>query len=114
MAGEIQCTATTAWTLYALVRNATGSVWSTVGVAFEAYATANLADYDIALTEQGTASGYYAGTFRAAAAGIYGVTVYRRVGGAPAEGDPVIATGDIDWTGSVVLAPAVCLPANVA
>lgn len=103
MASEIQVAHLTAKTVYALVRNATGSVWQTTTSTFVAYATADLANYDIALTEQGTASALYAGTFPAAAAGTYSVTAYERAGGAPAEGDLLIAGGNVEWSGTVLL-----------
>jgi hypothetical protein len=104
MASEIQLAhSETGVTLYALVRNSVGQVWSTVGSSFGAYATANLADYDIALTEQGTASRFYAGNFPAATAGSYSVTVYKRAGGAPAEGDLVVGTGTVEWNGTAVI-----------
>jgi hypothetical protein len=105
MAGEIQVAhSATGETLYALVRNSVGQVWSTVGSSFGAYATANLADYDIALVEQGTASRYYVGTFPAAVAGTYAVTAYKRAGGAPAEGDLAVAYGVVEWNGTAIIA----------
>lgn len=103
MAGEIQADYPTGATLYAQVRTATGTVWNTVGLAFEAYLTANIADYDIAMAEQGTASGYYAGDFPTIAGGIYNVVVKSRVGGSPAESDPTVASGFIEWSGTAVV-----------
>ena len=102
MAGEIQADYLTGRTLYAQVRSATATIWNTAGGAFEAYNTANIADYDIALTEQGTASGYYAGNMPAATGGVYNVIVKVRAGGAPAESDITIAAGQIEWDGSAV------------
>lgn len=102
MASEIQLQHTTAGAnLYALVRNSVGQVYN--GTAFVTYATADLANYDIALTEQGTASRFYAGNFPAVAAGVYGVSVYVRAGANPAEGDALAGIGDIEWDGSAVL-----------
>lgn len=100
MAGEIQLAHVTGKNVYALVRNATGSIWN--GSAFVAYATANLSTYALTLTEQGTASAYYAGTFPAVAAGVYNLVAYERAGGSPAEGDPLIATGEMHWDGAAV------------
>ena len=101
MANEIHCAhRATGKTLYALIRNATGSVWN--GTIFTAYATANLWTYTVYFTEQGTASRYYTGTFPSVAAGIYNIAVYERPGGSAAEGDPLVATGSIYWDGSVV------------
>ncbi len=92
-------------TLYALIRNADGQIWETVGPSFEAYSTANLANYDLALTEQGTASQFYTFTFPSAVtAGVFSIAVYLQAGGAPAEGDISVAEGEIEWTGSVIVA----------
>ncbi len=104
MASEIQCAHTaTGKNLYALIRNSTGSVWN--GTSFVSYATANLSSYAIALTEQGTASRYYAATFSSSiASGVYNLAVYERQGGSPAEGDPSIAVGQVEWNGSSVVA----------
>ena len=90
-------------TLYAQVRNDDGQIWNTSGTpAFEAYLTANIADYDIALTEQGTASRFYTFTFPSAiVAGVYSIAVYS---GATAEGDPAVAEGEVEWDGSAVVA----------
>lgn len=101
MAGEIQVAHVSGKNIYALVRNANGSVWN--GTTFVTYATANLSSYALSLTEQGTASGYYAGTFPGAAAGVYSLAAYERAGGSPAEGDVLIATGNLEWDGSAVV-----------
>lgn len=104
MAGEIQLAyGVSGRTLYALVRNSVGEVWQTTTNTFVAYATADLANYDIPLAEQGAASGYYAGDFPAAiAAGVYAVAVMDRAGVTPAETDEVVGSGSLDWTGAVV------------
>lgn len=102
MADKIQCAFdTAAANLYAIVRNSGGQAWN--GSSFENYTTANLGNYDIALTEQGTASRYYTADFPTVAAGIYAVTIYERAGGSPAEGDTAITGGSIDWDGSVIV-----------
>lgn len=102
MAGELQRRFTTGQTIYAQVRSPVGTIWN--GTALEAYLTANIANYDVAMTEQGTASQLYAGTFPAAAvAGVYRVSYWDRVGGAPAETDTYIDTEWIEWSGSVLL-----------
>lgn len=76
-------------------------IWNTSLGAFEAYVTANYGDYDIAATEQGTASAYYTGTFPSTiVAGVYSITAHAQVGGSPAETDPVVAAGDYQWNGS--------------
>lgn len=100
MASEIQAVATTGRTVYALIRNATGSVWN--GTAFVTYATASYSTFVVTMTEQGTASGFYAGTFPAliTTAGSYSIVVKVQSGGSPAEGDVTAAEGTFDWTGT--------------
>lgn len=100
-------------TLYAVIRNSAGEAWDTVASAFEAYATANLGDYDIALTEQGTASRYYAADFPALAAGLYNVAVFRRAGASPAETDPIVAMGPAWWDGAAFIVPSALDAAGV-
>lgn len=112
MAGELQAPYLTGRTVYAVVRNAVGEAWNTDSEAFEAYQTANYADYAIALTEQGTAGQVYAGDMPAAAAGVYGVTVHDQAGGSPAEGDLVVGAGSVEWDGTVVASVASRLAAE--
>ena len=102
MAGEIQVPhGRTARTLYALVRDAGGRVWD--GAGFVAYAGGGYADYVVPLAEQGD-SGYYAGSFPPGpAAGGYQVEVRDRVGAAPAETDPVVGAGTVEWSGAEVV-----------
>ena len=99
MAREIRGTSPSG-TLYARLMNPSGLWWN--GSSFEAYSAANYTNYDIAMTEQGN-SGVYVADFPSAitTAGSYEYFVHRLSGGYPAEGDPVINTGKIDWTGSV-------------
>ncbi len=93
--------------LYALIRNDSGEIWETVSPAFEAYLTANLGSYEIALTEQGTASQFYTFVFPSAiTAGVYSVAVYigADTGTSPAaEGDIVVAEGEVEWDGARVV-----------
>lgn len=103
MAGEIQARDITGVTVYAQVWNSIGQIWNTASSAFQAYNTANIADYDIALTEQGTASGKYIGDMPALSAGLYGIEAFRRAGGSPAETDIPVAVGAITWNGSVAV-----------
>ena len=92
-------------TLYAHLMNAAGQRWD--GSAFEAYDASSYADYDIAMTEQGN-SGVYVADFPAAilTGGTYEYFVYRQAGGSPAEGDVVVNTGRIDWTGTAAITAA--------
>lgn len=95
-------------TVYVQIRNPNDDqkIWNTVAGAFQAYSTANIADYDIACTEQGTASGYYDYTVPAAITeGLYSVTAFERAGGAPAETDVCVADGDLYWDGTKIIQP---------
>lgn len=104
MAKEIQTAYDkTGRTVYALIRDTTGSVWSVAASAFQAYSTGALGNYDIVLTEQGTASRYYAGDMPALSAGVYNIAVYDQIGANPSEADSLIAAGQIHWDGSAVL-----------
>jgi hypothetical protein len=89
--------------LYALVRNSAGDIWN--GAAFVTYATADLGSYDLPMTEQAT-SKFYAVAFPTVAAGVYAVTAYVRAGGAPAESDSCIASGDVEWSGTAMIVTA--------
>lgn len=103
MANEIQVSFQAGRTVYFLIRNAAGQVWN--GSTFETYATANYTTYDVAGSEQGTASAFYVGTFPATiAAGKYAVVAKSQVGAAPAEGDPTVGYGDVYWDGSAEVA----------
>ena len=104
MAGELQIRHTTAATgVYAMVFNATGSVWATDSSAFEVYATVDITDYDIAFTELGTASQIFTATFPTAiAAGIYHIFV-KDGSGTAAEADTYVTDYWVEWDGSILL-----------
>lgn len=85
-------------TVYAIIRDADGAVLN--GAVFESYVTANLGNYDIPMTEQGTASRVYAVAFPALSAGLYRVAAYQQAGGSPAETDSLIGTSYGEWDGS--------------
>lgn len=102
MANEIQAPINLSGaTLYFQVYSRTGTVWN--GSAFETYDGGNWTTYDNPMSELGT-SGIYVGSFPSTIpAGVYGVVVYRQVGGAPAQGDLVVASGDYQWNGSATV-----------
>jgi hypothetical protein len=105
MAGEIQYSFKPGTTSYALIRNRAGQIWSTSGGtgAFESYDNDHYADYDITTTEQG-ASAYFVGSLPAAIpAGVYNIVGKQQLGGSPAQTDPTVAMGDLQWNGTVVL-----------
>jgi hypothetical protein len=100
MANEIKGVSSTG-TLYSRLLNTAGQSWNTASAAFETYAAANYADYDLPMTEQGN-SGVYCADFPATiiTAGTYEYFVHRQAGASPAEGDSIINTGKVDWTGT--------------
>jgi len=56
------------------------------------------------LTEQGTASGIYLGTFQASIpAGHYWLLTYERTGGSPAEGDTPVGEETVTWDGADIV-----------
>lgn len=100
MSNEIRAVASSG-TLYARIMNPSGLIWNTSSEEFEAYSAPNYSSYDIALTEQGN-SNVYVVDFPTAiiVAGVYEYFVHRQAGGSPAEGDMIINTGKINWTGT--------------
>ena len=100
MASELQLSFRSGATVYFLIRNRAGQIWN--GGSFEAYATANYSTYDVAASEQGTASSYYVADFPTliTTPGVYSVVAKQQIGGSPAETDPTIGSEDIDWGGS--------------
>lgn len=102
MAAELQFSFMAGRTCYVLVRNRIGQIWN--GSSFEAYATANYANYVISATQQGTASAFYVATFPSAIVpGVYSIVGKEQIAGSPAETDPTVATGEEQWNGTVTL-----------
>jgi len=102
MAGEILATYSTGATLYATLHDATGQVRDVVTPEWEAWADASIGDYDIAMSEQGTASQMYAAAMPAGiAAGRYVYVVREQAGGSPAVSDSVVWWEAGYWSGSV-------------
>ena len=108
MAGELQAAlpGLTTKKLRAVLWNVSGLVWNTASSAFQAWDDANIADYDLTLTEQG-ASGHFIGDMPAAAAGVYSFEVrYPADQSDPVvlvPTDPVVAVGELHWSGTAVL-----------
>ena len=103
MADEVAQSYQTGKTLYFVLRNRESQPWHTLSGNFQAYQTANFENYDIAMTEQGTASAMFVGTFPAAIpAGAYLVEVKEQTGGSVAETDPTVQHGRFDWNGSAI------------
>ena len=102
MAGEIQVPyGISGKNIYTIVRNSIGQVWN--GTTFVSYNGSNFTDYDVLLTENGS-SGTYIGDMPVgiSSAGIYTIEARERISGSPAQSDPVIAAGNIEWTGTAI------------
>lgn len=104
---EILFAAATGQTHYINIQRVTdGFWWETTGPGFETFDTGSFGDYDVAATEYGT-SGVYHATFPAGitTGGEYKVWARQRVGGAPAQSDPVVWEERVWWSGSAPTAP---------
>ncbi|KKM83304.1 hypothetical protein LCGC14_1310740 [marine sediment metagenome] len=104
MSDEITHNYTSGLNLYACRFLQNGDVFITDGSSSEDWGTAGHgADvYDVEMTEE-SVSGHYKASFDLSAnigAGIYNVTVYKRLGGNPANGDTPLAQGEIVWNGT--------------
>jgi len=101
MANEIQVDYASGSTLYAVVRNVAGEVWYIAGQAFEAWGTAGrTADhYDISLTDK--SGSRYVGHFDTnIPAGRYYIQTFLQAGANPADGDTLLTSETIVWSGS--------------
>lgn len=92
-------------TTYALIRNRTGQIWNTSGGtgAFESFNISFYSDYGISATEQGGSNFYTANMPSAIPAGVYSISAHQQLAGSPAQTDPHIAAGDLQWNGSVTM-----------
>ncbi len=101
MANEIQYAGPSGVISYVLIRNSIGLVWNINTSTFQVYSTALLANYIVSATEQGTASGYYAGSFPVAIPpGTYNIVAFIQGGVSPVEGDALLAEGNFEWNGA--------------
>jgi hypothetical protein len=101
MANEIHADYASGNTLYAVVRNAAADVWYVAGQVFEAWGTGGRTadDYDISLTDK--SGSRYVGSFDDnVPAGRYTVQVFRQAGANPANGDVLVASNEIVWSGT--------------
>lgn len=108
MSGELRTGSSTGLNIYGQILSPSAKRWNNSTLIFETYTVGNYANYAITLTEQG-ASSVYVGDFPAGitAAGEYEIFYYRRVGGSPAQGDPLIGTGSVVWNGSSAVSSAI-------
>jgi len=101
MANEIHVHYASGNTLYAVVRNGAGDVWYVTGQSFEVWGTSGRAadDYDINLTDKSGSK--YVGDFDSnIPAGRYSVQVFLQDGANPADGDTIVASEEILWSGT--------------
>lgn len=101
MAGELQTAHATGFVVYAHVLSTPGKRWSTVDEELQTYQSSDYLEYDVPMVEQG-ASGVFIGDFPVALtqSGNYNIFYYRQIDASPAEGDPVIGTGEVQWNGA--------------
>jgi hypothetical protein len=101
MANEIHADYASGSTLYAVVRNAAANVWYGAGQTFEVWGTGGRTanDYDISLTDKNGSR--HVGSFDVnIPAGRYAVQVFLQAGANPADGDTVVASSEIVWSGA--------------
>lgn len=97
MSAIIECISATGQTLYSVIHNGSGQIWTTTGQTFENYNSAHWSNYVISLTEQ-SPSGYYTAAFPGQiTAGKYTEVFYQ---GAGITTDPVIGSGAIYFNGT--------------
>ncbi|MFB0524301.1 MAG: hypothetical protein ACETVZ_02090 [Phycisphaerae bacterium] len=101
MANEIHVDYASGNTLYAVVRNGAGDVWYVAGQVFEAWGTGsrNADDYDISLTDK-EGSKYVGNLDNNIPAGRYSVQIFLQAGAAPADGDNLVGSDEIVWSGT--------------
>jgi len=101
MANEIHVDYASGNTLYAVVRNGAGDVWYVAGQAFEAWGTGsrNADDYDISLTDK-DGSKYVGNLDSNIPAGRYSVQIFLQAGTVPADGDNLVGSDEIVWSGT--------------
>lgn len=106
MAKELSISYPSGLTVYAIIRRRSDNyVWN--GAAFEAWSNANIATYDVALTDR-SGDEYNADFPSAITSGTYGVNYYVQSGGSPAITDALIGAEipDINWNGTAVTGSA--------
>jgi len=100
MANEIQVDYASGNTLYAVVRNNAADVWYVAGQVFEAWGTGSRTanDYYISLTYKNGSR--YTGNFDGnIPAGRYYVQVFLQAGANPEDGDNLVGSDEIVWSG---------------
>ena len=104
MSNEIQVDYASGNTLYAVVRNISGEVWYITGQVFETWGTdgRDADDYDIGLTDKDGSR--YVGDFDGnIPAGRYSIQIFLQAGANPADGDTLISSDEVIWSGSGII-----------
>jgi hypothetical protein len=104
MADEIQINYESGNDLYAMVRNTSGQVWLASVQEFEDYGDNghDADDYDIPLADK--SGDLYVGSFDDnIPAGRYTVGVFLRGGDIPTDGDTIVGSGLLIWSGTAEL-----------
>jgi hypothetical protein len=98
---------TTGATLYAIIMDSDGDVWT--GSAFGPRVVADWATYAVALAETPSGGYHYEGDMPAAIGdpGIYDYLVCQQVGASPAISDPRVGAGQVVWDGSAETPPVI-------
>ena len=101
MANEIHIDHASGNTLYAVVRNGVGEVWHAAGQVFETWGTGSRTanDYDTNLIDK-SGSRYVGNLDANIPAGRYSVQVFLQAGANPADGDNLVGSDQIIWSGT--------------
>jgi hypothetical protein len=101
MANEIHADYSSGNVLYAVIRNPAGQVWCVAAQVFENWGTGGhtAGDYDVPMIDTG--GSHHIGAFDSGIpGGSYCIQIFRQVGPAPANGDTLVTSWQILWTGS--------------
>ena len=101
MANEIQADYASGNTLYAVIRNNSGGVWYIAGEVFEIWGTdgRDADDYDISLIDKSGSK--YIGNFDFnIPVGRYYVQIFLQAGASPDDGDNLVGSSEIFWSGT--------------
>lgn len=106
MSNEVKLTSSHGRTIYFLTLNRLGQIYNNTSGVFQNYdSNAYTGGFPISMTEQGTASSIYLGTFPPTIVpGVYDIIARQQVGGSAVETDPTLGVEDsFQWNGSVEL-----------
>lgn len=104
MSAELSISRQSGDTLYVIIRRVSDNkVWQTTTSTFVTWNNSNVANYDVALTDQ--SGDFYSANFPSGiTAGRYRANYYYQAGGSPATTDDLLKSESLYWNGSVVSA----------